>query len=641
MSFKDRLKYLDNIDFFESMPPRKRGRRPPVDKGRAMALLFRGYSAHGVGKELKCSHVAVLNIRDHFVSEAEEGGIMAAAEKYGVKEQVQALMEISAAVEETKVDASRAPLGLRIVKAVEGFGVDAEGAPAFIDACYAEASRQGLEPAGFVKAVAGLYNLQIKDGKDYLDLLASVEELNQRFEELDDKTYEYEQKAAAAEAEMKNAINNKDATKLELDQFVALRDALAPYKIDLKDVEKAKNCIVNISKSVNEPEALVTFYSEGMDLEERKKAAEDRLGSVSTEELKVGNKLRKATEELKAKDEMVRRLRDAETLKVMPSQFSEFVEKAREVGARHGLSSVESLNRLVTDLSENWEPKLGFENDVTRLKSIFSNLEEKVKLAQEREHVALESARAQEAALKGLSELRKHVSPAEIADFKKIIVESGCDVSAFRSDIERLGDATAVVEKIIVEKKAAVAELEAEKTNLEVRVQDLRKEEETLKSYLAYNHSQVVASLNNARTSIISAALALEKDFTNPDTGYSATIRKLGDESKDFMETEFKAHRETLRKQLDTTEKTFNIFLRDMEKLKTDSWETGKAIGLNTHLIRIASIVGEKPVEKVDAVATISMAVNAFNVYFKKQGLDYPSGDKFGEELLQIWRLKN
>ena len=98
---------------------------PPLDNGKALSMLFRGYSARRVAEKLHTSNVTVSNLLKKFKKEAEEAeSVLAAAANYGIEDQVDQLITIGRVVEDTGVDPSRAGLGLRIVKTAEYFGVD-------------------------------------------------------------------------------------------------------------------------------------------------------------------------------------------------------------------------------------------------------------------------------------------------------------------------------------------------------------------------------------------------------------------------------------------------------------------------------------------------------------------------------------
>ncbi|MGD0803514.1 MAG: hypothetical protein ABSA11_05500 [Candidatus Bathyarchaeia archaeon] len=609
---------------------------PPLDKSRVLGMLFRGYSAREVAKKFGVSNVTVSKTLRDFVSEAEgANSVLAAAEKHGIEEQVRQLIAIGGVVEETKVDASRAGLGLRIVKAVEGFGVDPDGVPGFIEAVNKEASDQHLSAETFVKVVKGIHGMKVDGMSDYVAFEKSVEAKHGEFERLDDQVYEYEGKAEAAKAQMDEAVNKKNTTLEELDDYVALRDRLTPHGLDLRDVDKAEKCLLNIKEQGSDPVAVVAVYSRDAELSKKVKDMELRVGYLSKSELIAGNKLNETNKELESKTELAERVREAEALGLRPSQLGLFVEKAREVGARHGLGMKESISRLEADLRENWEPKLGFENNKTKLVAELDQWDERVELAEERERVILEKVRAREGSFKELEELRKHVSASELVEFRRVIVDSGQNVPSFRGEVERLGSVTAAVDAARLRKEADVAKLETRVKTLGAQVEQLNNTKTQLEAKILTLNSNAIEAITKASNTMEDMAKGLKEDFENPETGFRATMQTIKTYATAEMNQSIAVQRESFEQSISKFKKFIERSTAEVKQLRNSSWNTGELIGYNVHLLTLAKIVAGEPVERMQTLVTMQMTVNAFADYLAKLDLAKycPSCMKFIDEL--------
>jgi hypothetical protein len=619
-------------------------RKPPakhrLDASRALSLLFMGYNAREVGDKLGFTHVPVYEARKKFVSAAKENDIMSAAKKYRIEDQVGILMEIGGTVEKTKIDASRAPLGLRIVDAVESFGVGAEEAPKFIEACYAEAMKQNMTPESFVATVYGLQRLHIVGERDYNKLLEKVENANNELSTTQAKVGEYKKIEEAARNDSTEAIRKKDTTLEELDRFSKLRDGLAEYHLDLADVEKTRNCIVNVGGQGGDPKAVVALCSRRNDLTVEVRDAENRLEELRKDEETVGERLGRAKGELASKTQLVDRVREAESLGIKPSQLGVIVEKARELGARHSLDIKEAISRLEVDLAENWESKLGFEDERISQEAKLRAVDEKLRLAEERECVASANARAKEQALAGLAELTKHVTPSEIVEFKRIICDSGLDLPTFRADVQSLGSVTAVADAKKHKKEAEIERLTNQVGELEGQVTQLKREKQRLLSNIETLNTQTLTNMNEVANNLRTVADALVWEFSNEETGFNATITRLGDESRKKLSKELGAFSESLERCLADARKQLGGFTADSEKLREDTWESGKLLGFNIHLVRLADLVAGKQMPTTEAILTMKMTVNAFIDYFARNKiLDmFPGAREFNEQLAGAFR---
>jgi hypothetical protein len=465
--------------------------------------------------------------------------------------------------------------------------------------------------------------------------LKEVEAKHNEFENLDDQVIAYEGKASVAKEQMDKAVRSKDTTLEELDKYTALRGRLSPLGLDLRDLDKVESCLANIAEQGNDPVAVTAFYSQGVGLSKKVKEMEARVGYLSKMELVAGNKLNATNKVLESKTELAARVREADALDLRPSQLGVLVETTREVGARHGLGMKESISRLEVDLRGNWEPKLGFENDKTKLAAELDQLDERVKLAEERERVTLEKVRAHEESLKDFEQLKKHVSVSELVEFKRVIVDSGQDVPTFRGEVERLGSVTAAVDSVKQKKEAEVAKLETRVTTLGAQVDQLNSTKTELEAKISTLHSNAIEATIRASNTIVDVANGLKEDFEHPKTGVRAIMQTIKVYSIADINKSLNAQLEKLEQSTSKLTKFIERSAAEVEQLRNSSWNTGSLIGYNVQLTHLAKIVAGEPVERVQTLATMKMTVDAFTDYLAKQGLaiSCPSGVRFSEEL--------
>lgn len=380
-----------------------------------------------------------------------------------------------------------------------------------------------------------------------------------------------------------------------------------------------------------------------------KRSLSDSLGekvselSRRAEKLSEGNaeaerKLEETNRTLQSRSELIGKLKEAEALGLRPSQLGIIVETARKAGARHGLSIKDSLDWLARDLEENWEPKLGFEDEKTRLSIELEQMNEKVKLAEGKEKRTLERVRTQEEALRGLEELRKIVSSSELVYFKKIIVDSGQDVSTFCSEVERLGSVTQAVGLTIQKKVSDLNNIEGRVVTLQAQESKLINQKRILEGEIKTLSSDTVKSIMEANIAIHEVADGLKADFDDPVNGYRARIKSLGDKAVDDVDVELKSKREALKKSLESLSGFITRSTAEVESLKKNSWEIGKLVGSSIHLARLAKIVAGESVGTVEGVATMKMVVDSFTDYLAKNNLvsRCPSATRFSDELRRV-----
>jgi hypothetical protein len=420
----------------------------------------------------------------------------------------------------------------------------------------------------------------------------------------------------------------KEAISQHLDPENFVKIALGMY--DMK-VEEPKDYQA-LSDEVRDKKSLYD------NLGKKVSELEGRADELSKANMDAEGRLEETSRLLKSKSELIGKVKEAEDLDLTPLQFGVIIETARKVGARHGKGVKESITCLVKDLVENWEPMLGFEDGKTGLKVELNQLREKIKLAEGEERLTNEKVRAQEEALSGLEELKKHVSPGELVEFKKMIVDSGGDVASFRSEVLRLGGVTSLVDQVVEKRAAEQAKLEGRVTELRVIVARLEKAKTGLETEISTLNSDTIKALEGASKTITAIAEVLRRDFEDPETGYKVRIQSLGEDAVKETEEELKAKREALGQSMDGLRSFVNRSLVDVENLKKETWDTAKVLGFNIHLTRLAWLIAGDPVGRVEALATMKMTVDAFIDYLKRNQMynKYPSAATFSAELRSI-----
>ena len=363
-----------------------------------------------------------------------------------------------------------------------------------------------------------------------------------------------------------------------------------------------------------------------------------RAETLSKGNIEAEKKLETVNRTLQLKTELAGKVTEAEDLGLSPSQLGVIVDSARKAGARHGLGVKDSLERLAKDLEENWEPKLGFEDEKTRLSSELEQVYEKIRFAEDKEKLTVEKVRAHEEALRGLEELRKVVSSSELVEFKKIIVDSGQDVSAFRSEVRRLGDVSEAVGSAIVKKVAELNKLEGSVATLRAQELKLIDQRRALEGEIITLSSDAIKSIIAANNVIHEVADGLKADFEDPVNGYGARIKSLGDKAMGDVDVELKSKREELRRSLESLSGFVTRSANEVESLKKNSWEFGKLVGSSIYLIRLARIINGEQVGTVEGVAAMKMTVDAFTDYLIRNNLASrcPSSTRFSNELRSI-----
>ncbi len=208
-------------------------------------LYFRGYSQTDIANKLKITQAAVSMYVSNFKSLAEQGGIEAAAEEYGVMDQIQVLHDLAADIKKAKITVEEAKTGLEMSLLFQAYGFEQEEYGDLIQTC------EKMKNEDYLFAAVKLNQLENSTEMSYEDIIAegktTSEKLTQNQKELKKKTEELnsvKQALTDANKQMKLADQNLkthmqkigvDANRLKLIETVAL--ALKKAKIPDQELQ--------------------------------------------------------------------------------------------------------------------------------------------------------------------------------------------------------------------------------------------------------------------------------------------------------------------------------------------------------------------------------------------------------------------
>ena len=602
----------------------------PTDRGKALSLLFRGYSARSAADELNLSNVTISTWLKDFTREAEEAGnIMAAAERYGIEEQVRQLIEIGGVIERTKVNPANAKDGLEVVSVLMDLGVKPEEARDFIKAVNKEAERQHLPPENLVKTVKSIYDLGVEDKRDYRALLDEVETMRVQLETLKNQVSEYEGKSDDSRRSTSEALESSKVTLKDLDRYTALRVRLASHGLNLDDLDKVESCAVNVAEQGYDSAAVISAFSRGPELKRLLEEQEAKALELSAANEKAAEELEEKSRFLELNTELAEQVEKVNRLGFNANQLDAIVEAAHAVAARHGLSQRESLQKLEGDLTENWEPKLGFENEVTRLQVMRQNLSEEINEAT----VKLGQIKAETTSKrKPLDELEKikklGVAESELPDWSEALEASGSNLQTFRKEVKRLGGIKQYVDSREAELSVNLKRLEDEERKRRTTLSELANQETMLRTridtLLSETMSTTTSTLNDLKETaetVNAASRQLKSEFDDPETGLKAKSKEItGEVSRDWRE-EAKAQVKTINQTGESVKNGILEVADKVDKAMEEVFEAGKAIGQYGFSRDLLMIIKGEEVDRLTGLTTLASALMASGDWLQTNGM--------------------
>ncbi len=138
----------------------------PYKLSKMMALYFDGYSQSQIASKLKINQATVSLHVSKFKSLTEQEGLQAAAEEYGVMDQVEALHSLAAELKKAKLTVEEAKASLKMVNQLQHLGVKEEDYKDLIQVC------TKMKDEGYIDDAVKLSKLENASGMTHGELVA-------------------------------------------------------------------------------------------------------------------------------------------------------------------------------------------------------------------------------------------------------------------------------------------------------------------------------------------------------------------------------------------------------------------------------------------------------------------------------------
>jgi predicted nucleic acid-binding Zn-ribbon protein len=424
---------------------------------------------------------SVSSIVNEFEDEVNNTGLDAAAEVFGVSEQVQRLREVASLSREKKVELPEMVEGAHVAGALRENRIPIAEVSKYVVPVYGRLAKEGFSPDRVVSETVEWNTLTEKHRLPFDEMKARYEETAKR---LTEATEEIGHLDDQIEAKTKQIGNLEKEYKVSLERaksFASTRRGLLSFGLDVKDLEAAAICLENLKLQKFAPSKVVAMLKRIQGLEETISSLKGEVSTLEGEVRLRKKELSSTLVELKErKDDLdeARLLReshlDIDTIK----QVRATVEL---VARRRRLPPAEAMKRVSMDFLKNYDPLLGLEAEIKRLKAESEEAQKALKQSQEKKETQerLYTARkGQIEAYEGL--LEKGIDARALLEWEDTISKSGLGRDHVTSELRRYSSLEKAREKIH-------QEVEAD----DKRKKILNSEVETLES----ERDQIIASI--------------------------------------------------------------------------------------------------------------------------------------------------
>jgi len=148
----------------------------PHKVSKMMVLYFDGYSQSDIANKLKVNQSTVSLYVSKFKSLAEQQGIKAAGEEFGIMDQVEALNSLASELKKAKLTVEEAKVGLKMAWTLQKLGIKQEDYNDVIQTC------TKMKSEGFIGDAVKLSKLENATGMTHGQLLAQYASTHEKLE---------------------------------------------------------------------------------------------------------------------------------------------------------------------------------------------------------------------------------------------------------------------------------------------------------------------------------------------------------------------------------------------------------------------------------------------------------------------------
>jgi len=596
-----------------------------------LRFLFSGYNfsetAHWVG----ISSPTVSKRLKDFISNAERSDLMSAARSSGVEEQVRALMSLSQELKKNDVKVSDCLLGSNVNERLRGFGVDPSNLSDFVSTVYMESTAQDLKPAELVALCQEMRRIKEETGKSYHEIVDDYGSLRESNQVLSEENVRLEGERRENSRILREQVKENETTLETLGWFAETRDKLSKVGVDVEDIDSLSVLMKNLRESEYDADGLILFYSSVNELQSERQGLEADVASLDQRLNSLTLENTRCEKSLEASRELVAAVEEMRALDLNADRLRVFMEKVDEISSRHGYSKSEALEEFFSNVSEQYEPLLGYRNEMNRFESRLSSIKDAIQVKENNLEQLESVCSAKAKTIKSLKFLNKSdVSNEDLMNWGEILRKEETDPVALRREMTKLGG----LRQYFKEKGKEVQRLEVKVEQLENEVSELELAKDGLEAALTTLTKGTLSDVKDELEKLPGILGELRVVLLDPETGLRAETLKMIDETHGSIGDLLNEKETHWKELLVKGEGMLNEMNDQLKEIMTEYYNAGKMVGEYKALKPIHQLqAGDDPGYHEGLLAILAMTVY-FSDWFKKHNLR--EGHMTAEQLIRL-----
>jgi DNA repair exonuclease SbcCD ATPase subunit len=572
----------------------------PEKVGEYLGLRLEGYNNKEASSGAGISSRTGSNYLKRFREEVKRGDIVSIAKSYGLD--IDDVFKLTGELKEKNFTVGKCEIGYNIVHLLAGLGIEVESFEAFVKNFFVEAQKLRMSGTDLAVSLREVHDIRKEHGISFNQASKRYQELIDNKKKIEEDIRNTENKLKIAKQNLNEGLKSARTTSEEINKFKKTKSSLHTFGVPVDDYNKLPTLISNLSSLSNESKLILDFYSSYKDLEKMENELKESVGSLSSNESRLSNEIKRLEAISEEKKEYLNSLRLLQDQSLTPENTRILMEAISALGHKYGLTPQESIERLTVELNAHFIPLLSFGDEVTRRKKRvqvlslqIGALEEDVKI----QTGVYESRKKELDALKLLN--HAGVEDKDLISWRIILHKIDLDPTGLKTSMERMGSLEAIMNKKTEDLR-----------DLEDRISQATKVKSQLESNLKILTSDTVQEVKENLARFKEILNAFEDQFLSEETGFNAETKSILDESRnkiikilDNTETSWDKKLNDLSTQLDTV-------INEVQETRDLAYKTGQEVGQYSTINMLSKLIRGEPVERNQALGSMHAITSNF-----------------------------
>ena len=482
--------------------------------GEYLRLRIAGHSNNQASKSVGFSSRTGTNHLKTIREEARRGGLLSVVKAYSLE--IDDLFKLGGELKKNGLNVKSCNIGLFIAAVLARLEVDLSRFESFVKDVFLEAAKQGISDVELVKTLYEFSMLRRENGLTYRQANEKYNELLANNKRLENEGLDFEKQIKSLKRQLNEEMKEEKITREELGNFTETRGTLIRIGVPVDDYEKLSTLFQNVKDLDYEPKAVVNLFSAHKDLSKQKKELAESVDALTDQNAKLSEENENLEETIKEKRTFVESLRCLEEQRLSPENTRVLTEAIAAYGIKHGLTSLESIDRFSAEVKNHFYPLLSLGDEEIRRKNSVNSLNFQMNELQRDLEIQSEvynSRRKELDALKTLNEAG--IPDKDLNTWNSILQKQDKDPTELRLGIDRMGS----LESIVTSKSDELRDLENKCAQLS-RVHD------QLESNLRILTSNTVREVENNLGRFKKILDDFDEQFLSEETGFNAETKR-------------------------------------------------------------------------------------------------------------------